>query len=302
MKTFVYKNRCVQDRIFDFLVYFSQWSALIIVGYPLIYVISCSFSDPMAIITGQVWLFPVKPTIKAYAAILQDERLIRSFNNSIILVAVGTIMTVTVTVIAAYPLYRREFVGKRLVMILFTITMFFSGGMIPSYVVVNSLGMLDTIWALTLPGALGVWGVIVMRTFFRQNIPEELREATSLDGGSDFSFLFWVVVPLSKAIIAVMALFYAVGRWNAYFDAMIYLSDSRKYPLPLILRDILIMNQVDLTKILQGGEIRDIQRRQSTAELLKYALIVASSLPVMLLYPFVQKYFVKGVVLGSLKG
>jgi len=301
MRSIRYKDRTFQDRIFDFIIVFLAWSAIVVVGYPLIYIVSCSMSDPMAIYTGRVWLWPVEPTFRAYSAIVRDIRILRGFGNSLVLVAVGTVMTVFVTLLGAYPLYRREFVGKKLVMVLLTITMFFGGGMIPTYVVIRNLGFINKIWALTVPGAMSVWSIIVARTFFQQNIPEELREATMLDGGSDFSFLFRVVIPLSKAVIAVLALMYAVGRWNGYFDAMIYLSSSKKYPLAILLREILILNQVDINKISQIDP-RDIAARQSTAELLKYALIVVSSLPVMMLYPFAQKYFVKGVVVGSLKG
>ena len=186
-------------------------------------------------------------------------------------------------------------------MVLLTITMFFGGGMVPTYVVVNKLGLINSMWSLVLPGALSVWNLIIMRTFFQQNIPEELREATMLDGGTDFSFLFLVVIPLSKAVIAVTALMYAVGRWNGYFDAIIYLNSAQKYPLQLVLRQILVLNQVDVSKIGQMS-VMDMAQKQATSELLKYATIVVSSLPVMLIYPFAQKYFVKGVVVGSLKG
>lgn len=225
--TYKHKKKCISDSVFDLIVYCVAWSSLILVAYPLLYVVSCSFSDPMAILTGKVWLLPVKPTIRAYVVIFQDQQIIRSFINSVVLVSVGTVITLIVNIFAAYPLYRKNFCGKGLIIFLFSFTMFFSGGMIPSYMVVRNLGILNSIWALVLPGALGVWSVIVIRTFFQQNIPEELREATMLDGGSDFSFLLRIVIPLSKAIIAVIALMYAVGRWNGYFDAMIYLSDSK---------------------------------------------------------------------------
>ncbi len=296
-----YKNGTISDSIYAFVIYAIAWTALVIILLPLLNVIASSFSSADAIVQGRVTVFPVDFTLRAYEAVFKNDRILRGFVNSVVIVFLGTILSIFVSVVGSYPLYRREFVGKKLVVVLMTITMFFGGGMIPTYVVMRELKLVNTIWALIIPGSLSVWNLIIMRTFFQQNIPEELREATMLDGGTDFSFLFRVVVPLSKAVIAVTALMYAVGRWNSYFDAMIYLDSAEKYPLQLVLRQILVLNQVDISKIGQMS-ILDMAQKQATAELLKYATIVVSSLPVMLIYPFAQKYFVKGVVVGSLKG
>jgi len=215
--------------------------------------------------------------------------------------AVGTTIGVVVNLVAAYPLSRPDFKGRGVIMVFFAITMFFGGGMIPTYLLINNLGMIDTIWALVLPGAVSVWNIIIIRTFYTANIPKELLEATQVDGCNNLRFFLQFVLPLSKAIIAVMILFHAVGYWNSYMAALLYLNDSRRYPLQLVLRQILILGTVTETQALMV-HTDDVLQRRNLEYLLKYALIVVSSVPALVAYPFVQKYFVKGVMIGSLKG
>ncbi len=220
------------------------------------------------------------------------------YRNSLFYAFFGTLISVTLTVMLAYPLSRPSFCGRGAIMMFLIFTMLFSGGLIPTYLVVQKLGMLDTRWAMLIPNAIAVWQVIIARTFFQSTIPEELVEASELDGCSDLRFLWSVVLPLSKPILAVLVLMYAVSQWNAYFDALIYLKSPELYPLQLVLRSILILN----TTTSGTMEASDMIERRQLADLLKYSLIVVASLPVLLIYPFVQRYFVKGMLIGSVKG
>jgi multiple sugar transport system permease protein/putative aldouronate transport system permease protein len=220
------------------------------------------------------------------------------FLNSLFYATVGTAINVTFTLLAAYPLSRRDLFGRNWFMLLFVFTMLFSGGLIPTYLVVHNLGLLNTRWALILPTAMAVWNMIITRTYYQITIPQELLEAARIDGCDDFRFFARIVLPLSKPIIAVNALFYAVGHWNQFFQALIYLTDASLFPLQLVLREILIQNTVDLTQM----DTTEIARRQELRDLLKYALIVVASIPPILAYPFVQKHFIRGVMIGSLKG
>lgn len=267
---------------------------------PLIYVLAASFSDALAVIQGRVWFWPVGFNIEGYRAVFRHPRIMSGFANSFFYVSVGTIVNVTLTVLAGYPLSRKDFVDKNLFMGLFVFTFMFNGGLIPTYLLVRSLGLLNTRAALILPLAIGAWNVIITRTYFKTTIPNELLEAAQMDGCKDFRFLWSVVLPLSGPIIAVITLFYAVQHWNQFFQALIYLRDEGKYPLQLILREILVENQVSAE--MTDMDIDSLLLRQQLRELLKYSLIVVASAPMLILYPFIQKYFVKGIMIGSLKG
>jgi putative aldouronate transport system permease protein len=287
------------DRIFNAVNYAILSVYLLIVLYPLVYIVSASFSSPAAVTSGLVRLWPVDPTLIAYETILRDPAIVRGFLNSVFYATVGTAINVTLTLLAAYPLSRKNLRGRGPIMFFFFFTTLFSGGLIPTYLVVRDLGLLNTRWALILPTALSVWNLIITRTYFQTAIPDELLGAATIDGANDFRFLRDVVLPLSGPIIAVNALFYAVGHWNAYFDALIYLTDESLFPLQLVLREILVQNQTNLR---MTGDVTSMLARENLADLLKYALIVVATVPLLLVYPFVQKHFVKGALIGSLKG
>lgn len=273
--------------------------ALLIVLYPLIYVFSASFSDRMAVISGKVILWPVNFSLEGYQAVFADARIMTGYMNTIFYTVAGTAINVFLTILAAYPLSRRTMVGRNIIMYIFAFTMLFQGGIIPNYLLIMNLGMIDTRWAMLLPAGLSVWNVIIARTFFQSTISHELYEAASIDGCSHFRFLWSIVLPLSKAIIAVMVLFYGVFHWNSYFNAFIYLKSSELFPLQIVLRDILVQNEIDPLSITDPEQMTI---KQGLADLLKYSVIVVASLPIWMVYPFVQKHFVKGVMIGSLKG
>ncbi|UVI30994.1 carbohydrate ABC transporter permease [Paenibacillus spongiae] len=285
------------DRLFLTVVYILLTAVLLIVLYPLVYIFSSSLSSPAAVSSGRVWLLPIDFSLVGYKAVLNNAQVLTGYGNSLFYVIAGTLISVTLTVILAYPLSRRSFFGRNALMIFIVFTMLFSGGLIPMYLVVKQLGMIDTRWALLIPQAIWVWQVIITRTFFQVNIPDELVEASEMDGCSDLRFLWSIVVPLSKPIIAVLVLMYAVGQWNAYFDALIYLKSQALHPLQLVLRNILILNTAT-----GNMEASEMVKRQQMADLMKYSLIVVASLPVLIIYPFVQRYFVQGMLIGSVKG
>lgn len=287
-----------QDRRFYFCVNVVLTLLVITIIYPIILVISSSFSAPLAVYAGRVFLWPVDLSVEGYKAVFKNRQIVSGALNSVFYTGVGTLVNLVMTTLAAYPLARRTLPGRSIIMKLFVFTMFFSGGMIPNYILLMNLHLLNTRFALILPGAISVYNMILMRTFF-QNIPAELNEAASIDGCSDIRYLLQIVIPLSKPIIAVLALYYAVAHWNAYFNAMMYLTDQELAPLQLVLRDILVSNTISLSDIADEETMR---ARQGIAELMKFSLIVISSLPVMVIYPFIQKYFVQGVMLGSIKG
>ena len=276
--------------------------ALLAVIYPLVFIFSASFSSPQAVTTGRVWLLPVDPSLEGYRAVFRHPLIMSGYLNTILYTAGQIVVSVTLTMAAAYPLSRRDLPGRGVFTFLFAFTMLFSGGLIPTYILMMQLGLLDSRLAVILPGAVGVWNLIIARTFIQQTIPQELYDSASIDGCSDTRFLVSIVLPLSKPIIAVLALFYGVGQWNAFFNAFIFLSSPSKYPLQLILREILILREL-------MGQMMDtqvdpilMQQMRGLANLLRYSLIVVASLPVWIIYPFVQKQFVKGVMIGSLKG
>jgi len=286
------------DRVFLFFLYSFLAIVLLVILYPLVYIVSSSFSDPLAVSSGRVWLYPVNFSLRGYQVTFQNPQIITGYINSLYYTFFGTLISVTFTVLVAYPLSRRNLYGRNLIMFLITFTMIFSGGLIPTYLVVKQLGMIDTRWALLTPQAVAAFQVIIARTFFQTTIPDELAEASELDGCSDLRFLWYVVLPLSTPIIAVLALMYAVGQWNAYFDALLYLKSSSLQPLQLVLRNILILN----TTASGSMDAKTMAERMQLADLLKYCLIVVGSLPVLIIYPFVQRYFVKEMLIGSIKG
>lgn len=287
------------DRLFTILNYIILFIFTITILYPLVYIVSASFSSSTAVVSGRVWLYPVEPTLAGYEAVFKHRLIMSSFLNSVYYTVVGTAINVLFTLIAAYPLSRKDFMPRNGIMALFVFTMMFSGGLIPSYLVVKELGMIDTRWSLLIPGALSVMNMIIARTYFQTTIPDELLEAAQMDGCSDFTFVRKIVLPLSGPIIAVISLFYAVGHWNQYFSAPLYLKHQELYPLQLVLRDILVQNEVDASMI---TDVADQAARDGLRELLKFSLIVVSTAPVLIIYPFIQRHFVKGMMIGSLKG
>jgi putative aldouronate transport system permease protein len=272
---------------------------LIIVGYPLLFIISASISDPILVANGKMLLFPKGITFEGYQMVFGAAEIWRGFLNSVLYTTVGTAINVVMTIMAAYPLSRRDLIGRKTLSVLFVFTLYFSGGMIPIFLVVRMLGLYNTMWSLILPGAVSAYNIIVMRSFFTASIPPELYDAGRIDGCTDYSYLLRILLPLSKPVIAVMVLFYGVAHWNSFFSAIIYLRNSDLYPLQVILRNIMLKNVLTENMIVDFGGAATYSH---TSEIIKYALIIVSSIPMMVVYPFLQKYFVKGVMIGSLKG
>lgn len=296
-----FKKQGIQDKTFDIINFIVMLLVVIIVLYPLYFIVIASFSNPNAVASGEVFLFPKGFSLKGYEEIFKYKDVWIGYRNSIIYTIVGTSVNLIATIPAAFAFSRRELVGSKWLMLLFTFTMFFGGGLIPTFLLVQSLHLDNTMWALVLPGAVSVYNLIVARTFFTQNIPNELFEAATVDGADYFKYFFSIVLPISKPIIAVMFLIYAVGHWNAYFSALIYITDRAKYPLQVVLREILIQQQ-SISGSSSALNAQSLEMQRQMAELIKYGLIVVSSLPVLCIYPFVQKHFVKGMMIGSVKG
>ena len=289
----------MEDRILYFVVYTVIILFLLVILYPIIFIISASFSEGSEVQLGRVYLWPVKPTLEGYRAVFSHRNIMTGYRNTILYTLGGTLINVVVTVLCAYPLSRRDMPMRGFFVFLFVFTMFFGGGLIPTYLLVNSLGMVNTFWALLIPGAMSVYNMIITRTFFQNGVPHELLEASQIDGCSDARYFFSILLPLSQAVISVISLYYAVAHWNSYFSALIYIRDKQLQPLQLILRSILLSTRVSL------NEFEDPDLLEGTIGLeflVKFALIVVSSAPIMCLYPFVQKFFAKGVMLGSVKG
>lgn len=287
------------NKIFDIVNHIILFILMMIVLYPLYFIFIASFSAPDAVSRGEVLLLPKGFNIEGYKQIFKYKDIWTGYGNSILYTVVGTAVNLIATIPAAFALSRKELMGKKPLMLLFAFTMFFGGGLIPTYLLIQNLHMDNTMWALVLPGAVGVYNLIVARTFFEQSIPEELYEASVMDGSDHFKYFFRIVLPISKPILAVMILIYAVGHWNAYFNALIYLVDRSKFPLQVILREILIQQQST-----SGGaaSMAAMEQQRQLAEMIKYGVIVVSSLPVLCLYPFIQKHFVKGMMIGAVKG
>lgn len=297
VKRFVNKG----DTFFTVTVYFLLILFCILTLYPLIYIVSCSFSDPEAVYRGDVFLLPVKFSVKSYERVLNNSEIWTGYKNTIIYTAVGTFLSVAFTMMSAYPLTRKDLKGRQVFMTLYVITMFFGGGIVPLYIVVDSLGMIDTMWGVILPGCVSVWNLIVVRTYINTSLPFELQEAAMIDGADGFRLFFRIVLPLCKPVILIMVLFYLVGYWNNYFNALMFLSTAEKYTLQLVLRNILITQDLN-GMIGSGGSQENLYQQAILSESLKYSSIVVSTLPILLIYPFLSKYFEKGMVIGSLKG
>ncbi|MDR1972605.1 MAG: carbohydrate ABC transporter permease [Treponema sp.] len=288
-----------EDRALYLLTNIALILLLFIVAYPLVYMVSSSFSSGRAVSSGRVVLLPVEPSLDGYRTVFSYKSVMTGYRNTILYTVVGTSVNVMLTLMAAFPLSRKNFQGRRFYMTLFVITMFFSGGLIPSYILITQLRLINSMWAIILPGAISTYNLIITRTFFVSSIPSELIEASQIDGCDDFRFFFTILLPLSKAIIAVIGLYYGVAHWNAWFGAMLYLRDPALQPLQLVLRSILISVSIDVSQI-QDPEI--LERMVYMADLMKYALIIVATVPIVALYPFVQRYFIKGVMIGSIKG
>lgn len=292
---------CWQDRVFHSFNTFFLAVILICTAYPFIYIISCSFSSGDALIAGQVRLLPKEFSLLGYKTVFQYTPIWTGYKNSLFYMISGTAISLILTVLMAYPLSRQDFAPRGFVSGMLAFVMVFIPGTVPSYMLVKNLGLLDTGWAVILPGALSAYNIIVARTYFKNSIPGELLEAAKLDDCDDFTFLLRIVLPLSKPILAVLGLWVAVGLWNSYFNPMIYLNSSDKYPLQLVLRQILLMtSNLDLSNSTIDPVLA--QQREYLGTILKYGSIVVSCVPLMLFYPFVQKYFEKGIMIGSVKG
>lgn len=287
------------DHAFDVVNVVLLLLFMLAVLYPVVYVVSSSFSSADAVTTGQVVLWPVKVTVEAYEALWAYKAIVTGYLNSLFYAGVGTALNLLLTLLAGYALSRRDLYGRNWIMAAFVFTLLFEGGIIPTYLIVHDTGLLNTRWALIVPTALSVFNVIITRTFFQVTIPDELLESARMDGCDDFNFLLRIVLPLSKPIIAVNALFYGVFHWNEFFNALIYLTNENLFPLQLVLREVLIENTINPQLVTSASELL---RQQELRELLKYSLIMVAVVPPLIAYPFVQKHFVKGVMIGSLKG
>lgn len=295
-------KRSYSDKIFDVVNIAVMLILLVIFTWPLWFVVIASFSDPNEVWMGNVLLLPKKITLIAYQELLNYSSIWTGYKNTIFYTVVGTLVNLVMTVCAAYPLSRKDFVPRNFFMILFMITMYFSGGLIPTYLVVNKLHLLNTRWAMIIPGACSIYNVIITRTYFMNSIPHELQEAATLDGANSFQYLLKVVLPLSKPIMAVIGLYYAVGHWNDFYTALIYLNSEKLLPLQSFLRDLLMRAQTTMNVNMSGMDAASIEAKMKLAQTLKYSVIIVSTVPVLCIYPFIQKYFVKGVMIGSVKG
>lgn len=293
------ERQSLSDKLFDIVNTVLLVIILILTLYPLIYVVSASISNPKFIMEGKIFLIPKDISFDSYKAVLRNPSILIGYRNTIFYTVAGTAINIVLTVAGAYPLSRKDFRGRNILTGIFTFTMMFNGGLIPTYMVINKLGMVNSFWVMIIPGAVSVWNMIIMRTFFSTSIPFELQEAAFIDGCSNIRMLLKIILPLSAPVIAVMVLFYGVGHWNAFFNALIYISDRRMYPLQLVLRETLNQNQVQSMMEIHSETAAE---QMILAEGLKYSLIIVSSLPVLMLYPFLQRYFVKGVMVGAIKG
>ena len=289
------------DRVFDVVNITLLVLIGLIIAYPLYFVIIASISDPDVVNKGQVILTPKGATLLGYERLFQDKTIWRGYANTFFYTFAGTLLDVMVTTCAAYALSRSDLVGRKLLMKYFVFTMYFSGGLIPLFIQVNNMGLYNTRWVLIILGTVSVYNLIIARSFFESTIPLEMLEAAKLDGCSDIQFFLLIALPLSKAILAVLTVYYGVGHWNQYFNALIYTSKQEYYPLQIVLREILIQARQTEVAVTEG-QIAELIERNRYAELIKYGVIVVSSLPVMIMYPFAQKFFVKGVMLGAVKG
>ena len=303
-------NQTKADLVFDIFNTFCMCLLMFLILYPLYFTVIASFSDPYAVVNGKVYFWPVNPTLEPYANVFKEARIWSGYRNNMINVPLGTLWNLILTMPAAYVLSKKHLRGRGLLATYFLIPMYFGGGLVPTYLQVKALGLVDKPYTLIVLGGLSIYNMIVSRVYFQTSIPEDIYESATIDGASNFRQFFQMALPLAKPILAVMALFYAVGRWNDYFTAMIYISNQRYQPLQIILRGILLLNQTALNNVNTSNMManEDIEymltlaRQVYMAEGMKYSLIFISSAPLLIAYPFVQKYFVKGIMIGSLKG
>lgn len=291
---------CRQDKAFTVICMVILTLFFVTTLYPIIYVLSASFSSGKAVGSGKVVLWPVDLSLEGYASVFKNRNILTAYGNTILYTAVGAFINIVMAMAAAYPLARRDLPGRNWMMFVFTFTMYFGGGLIPSYMLVRELGLIDSIWALVLPGAVPVYSMILARTFIQSSIPEELLDAARIDGCDDRRFFFRIVLPLSKAILAVLAIYSIVAHWNSYFSAMLYINTQSKMPLQIVLKQILVSNVVTSNMLIEAPEL--YEAKMELASVLKFALIVISTGPILIIYPFLQKYFVQGIMIGSLKG
>ena len=297
------KARSASDKIFDGTIFAILTIVFLAVAYPLYFVLISSISDPLAVASGKVLFYPSGLTLDGYRSVFEQRTVMRGFANSLLYTTVGVCINLFVTIPTAYALSRRDFSLRKPITFYYLLTMFVSGGTMPTYLIVRSTGLLDSIWALVIPGALAVYNLIVARTFFITNIPSELLEAAKLDGCGNTRFFFFICLPISSAIIAIMVLYYGVGHWNSYFSALLYINARSKWPLQMELRNILLLNSMsNQSGVLSAEALKEKERLEAIKDMMKYSLIIVSSLPVIILYPFIQRHFVKGVMIGSVKG
>lgn len=294
-------EKSYSDKIFDVVNLIVMCVLLLIFIWPMWFVLIASFSDPNQLWLGNVILWPKGFTLEAYEKLLEYTDIWTGYKNTILYTVVGTLVNLILTVTLAYPLSRKDFLPRKFIMIMLVITMYFSGGLIPTYLVVKNLGMVNNFWAMIIPGAISTYNVLVVRTYFLNSIPNELHEAAKLDGANNLQFFGKIALPLAKPVVAVVGLYYAVGHWNDYYTALIYLYDKEKFPLTCFLKNLII----DTSTAMQGSfgsSASEMESMIRLAQSLKYSTIIAAVIPMLIVYPFVQKFFVKGVMIGSIKG
>ena len=294
------RRQLTRERGFDIPNYIILGAVALVVAFPIYFVVIASFSDPNAVAMGRITVFPVQPTLDGYRAVLEYDPLWRGYLNTILYTVTGTVLNVTLTLAGGYVLSRKDLVGRDFFMLIFAFTMVFSGGLVPTYLVVRNLGLINTLWAMILPQAVLFFYLVMCRTFFQSTVPDELLDSARMDGCGNIRFFAQVVLPISPALIAIMVLYYAVFHWNSFFNAFLYLQERDRYPLQLVLRSLIIQNRAASTDFTL--DVQSVVERQRLGEIIKYGAIIFSSVPVLLLYPFLQKYFVKGVMIGAIKG
>lgn len=290
------------DRWFDVCNKAIVWFFILVISYPLVYILSASISDPQYVNSGQMWLYPRGITFEGFERVFQSSEIWLGYRNTIFYTVLGTCINLLVTLTCAYALSRQELIGKKVIMALLVFTMFFEGGLIPTYLLVRDLGMVNTFWSMVIPNAAAMWNIIVTMTFFSVTIPRALEEAAEIDGASQIRTFIQIVIPLSMPIIAVMALFYGVSHWNQYFSALVYLQDRELYPLQLFLREILVQQKISTELLQNSGSAEAIAKHARIADIIKYAVMIVSAAPLLIVYPFLQRFFIKGIMIGSLKG
>lgn len=294
-----FRRESISDRVFSFVIMFLLTIIGLIVLYPMLFVLSASVSDPNAVNSGQVWLFPVGLHFDGYLRVFESRWVLIGYRNSLYYMVVGTMLAILVTFTGSYALSRRDIYGRKTLTFIIVFTMWFNGGLIPTFLLVNSLGLVDTPFVLVILGVVNAYNFVICRTFIQNSIPGELQEAARIDGCSDFGLCWRIAFPLSGPILAILALYYGLGHWNNYFSALIYLNNRNLQPLQIFLREILLQNQfVDISSV----DLDSLQELVRMTKIMKYSLIVVASLPMIMLYPFLQRYFVQGIMIGSLKG